>query len=680
MIFPARMRHLTAVILADHSDAVTKKLLDLGVLHTVDIEELADMPRAQLEHYSADRGDQSIAETRSRVESFLRIASVSPEKTTELDIAKLEPVDVDEVNGRLDRLSTELQKIRNRQRELQTEINRLRDIERHISTFGDLERGLADGGRHTYLAIHIGTAPTGAKAEIERDLHSVPSVVVSLSDAEDREALAVVTLKRNDEEVQTVLSRHQFERQAVPSSTGDLDEEARRDVEGKIARLKEQQAEENDRLVGLVRDRKDELLDTWASLRMNELYAQLRSHFSHTDHAVVLTGWVPADAASELEIAIRDSTDGRCYIEWNSAAAVQEQSKRRVRAPVELRNPSFLKPFQMLVVNYAVPDYGTVDPTPFVAVSYLAMFGLMFQDAGHGLVLMVLGSLGVFLSRRGSFQGSGLRSLFRLGVWCGGASIVTGVLFGSYFGMAWLPPLWFDYHGIVAGHGGDGVFTSIFDILTLTIYLGIAIIAMGLVLNWINLVSKRRWIELFFDKGGVFGGIIYGAGVAIAFDFAAGGFQSLTVSPVLVLLVAVPALLLVLKAPLEHVQERRSGHSEPLSGGTLLWFVMEWVIELLEVFSGYLANTLSFMRVAGLGIAHVTLMMAFFQIAEMASPAGGTSALGVLILVLGNALVIALEGLSAGIQSLRLNYYEFFSKYFSGTGEAYRPIALKPRR
>ncbi len=103
---------------------------------------------------------------------------------------------------------------------------------------------------------------------------------------------------------------------------------------------------------------------------------------------------------------------------------------------------------------------------------------------------------------------------------------------------------------------------------------------------------------------------------------------------------------------------------------------MEWIVELLEIFSGYLANTLSFMRVAGLGIAHVSLMAAFESISEMAGGGFG----GVIILILGNLLVIGLEGLSAGIQALRLNYYEFFSKYFTGKGIAYNPVSIRSRR
>lgn len=164
---------------------------------------------------------------------------------------------------------------------------------------------------------------------------------------------------------------------------------------------------------------------------------------------------------------------------------------------------------------------------------------------------------------------------------------------------------------------------------------------------------------------------MYAAGIYTAFVFVQSSYKTMPSSTILSFGLGLPALLLLLKEPFEQILEGQHISFKPSS---LLNIIMEWVVELLEIFSGYLANTLSFMRVAGLGIAHVSLMTAFFQMANMASPLGG-----VLILLLGNALVIALEGLSAGIQSLRLNYYEFFSKYFNGTGRAYEPVSLKSR-
>jgi V/A-type H+-transporting ATPase subunit I len=201
------------------------------------------------------------------------------------------------------------------------------------------------------------------------------------------------------------------------------------------------------------------------------------------------------------------------------------------------------------------------------------------------------------------------------------------------------------------------------------------VIALGLLLNWINCVAKGKWFRLLFDKGGLLGGWIYAAGVYAAMFFVKHDYRQLPDPNLLILLIGVPVLILAFKPVLEYLLHKPR---KPFSLLTPVDFFMEWVVEILEIFSGYLANTLSFMRVAGLGIAHVSLMIAFFAIAEMvAAQSGGYTVASYLILIAGNILVILLEGLSAGIQSLRLNYYEFFSKYFSGSGRAYAPVSLR---
>ena len=331
----------------------------------------------------------------------------------------------------------------------------------------------------------------------------------------------------------------------------------------------------------------------------------------------------------------------------------------------------------MLVKNYAIPEYGTIDPTPIVAVAYLIMFGLMFGDVGHGAVIGLIGLFGVFSLRKDA--GSAFHKLFQLMIWCGVSAMITGALFGSYFGYKWFAPIWFDYHGIIAGHAGPGLITDIGGILLITIYFGIIVIGLGLVLNWINCISKGNWFKLIMDKGGLLGGWMYFAGTYVAFFFAQHNYKQLPESNLLFLLVGLPAVIFMLKPPLEFYLHNKMhpDHKEKFTVFSIMNFTMEWLVEMLEVFSGYLANTLSFMRVAGLGIAHVSLMIAFDQIAKMVTPDGGFNIWSILVLFAGNVLVIGLEGLSAGIQSLRLNYYEFFSKYFSGNGKAYAPISLK---
>ncbi|MFW5768988.1 MAG: V-type ATPase 116kDa subunit family protein, partial [Spirochaetota bacterium] len=237
---------------------------------------------------------------------------------------------------------------------------------------------------------------------------------------------------------------------------------------------------------------------------------------------------------------------------------------------------------------------------------------------------------------------------------------------------------WFDYHGAVFGHASPAGFVKdIYGILTLTIYFGIAVIGIGLIINWYNRVRRGEWFRLIMDKAGILGGWMYGGGIYTAFYFGNHEFKQLPGGTLLFVLLGLPAIFFVGKPFIEHLREKRHGHGKPFGPFTIIDFFMEWLVEMLEIFSGYLANTLSFMRVAGLGIAHVSLMVAFFEIADMAGGERGVSIGSILILLLGNVLVIALEGLSAGIQSLRLNYYEFFSKYFSGTGIAYTPVSLK---
>jgi V/A-type H+-transporting ATPase subunit I len=398
---------------------------------------------------------------------------------------------------------------------------------------------------------------------------------------------------------------------------------------------------------------------------------KMRSTFVKTDSVSFLSGWIPATDRNKVEEGIRKACAGRCHIEW---LAVGQAAPDGSEPPVEMKNSKILAPFQTLVTNFGIPRYGTIDPTGFVAVAYLSMFGLMFGDAGHGLVLIIAGAL---LLNRAKRRRSG-DTLARLILYCGAAAVVAGLLFGSVFGRPIVPALWFDYHGVVNGEPrSGGSVRDIYDILGITIKFGMAVLVTGFVINWVNLVKSRRWKTLLFDKAGLAGGWVYLAGAWMAFYFVGHEYKALPPMGLLLPLLGVPTILLGLKEPIEYMERRKRGEAGRMTVGTILGFVMEWLVGTLEVYSGYLANTLSFMRVAGLGIAHVSLMTAFFQIAAMASPKGGLSIPGVLILVLGNVLVIALEGLSAGIQALRLNYYEFFSRYFNGTGRAYKPISFR---
>lgn len=672
MIFPTVMNLLVAVVLESDVDAATRVLLAAGVMHFIHVKKLAGSLQDHLKEVERAVSPQKITELRRRIESLLGLADIFPSSDARIEIDPLElellePADVEATQAILNNLSGSIKRFRDEQQSISLEIQRLADIHRQVDLYGDIQKGLQANSEFSYLTMQTGAVPTTRVASLRRDLADVPSVMITVKEAETEHLLFLITMKSDSNRVDRALESCQWHDEQFRGEYKGIDGEVARNLDDRTTSLHERHDEIESLIREAVKKKQDALVRQWKNLRMNELYGTVQSYFSKTAKTVLFTGWAPAHDRTTIDDSIRKACKGTCYLEWHDPPGSPDADRSEI--PVELNNPTLLSPFQLLVQNFSVPEYGSLDPTAFVAIAYLAMFGLMFGDAGQGLVLIILGILGRLLYKKRNT----IRKLMALLIWCGSASVVTGVLFGSYFGAQLFRPLWFDYHAIVSGHGGGRYVSSVYDVLVITIYFGISIISLGLLINWLNLVMKRRWFHLIFDKGGIIGGLIYGAGVWATFYFVSHGYSELPREDLLLLLIGIPILLLAFKAPLEH--KRRHGNG-PFRFMSLVDYFMEWIVEVLEIFTGYLANTLSFMRVAGLGIAHESLMIAFFQMARMVGGERGFSIWSLPVLVIGNLLVIGLEGLSAGIQSLRLNYYEFFSKYFTGTGEAYDPVSL----
>jgi len=673
MIVTSKMVYLTAATLSEHAETVAGELLRLGLLHFVRISDVVRdreaIPAGVIEDPDVDANDETSTEARRRIEAVLSFGGFGRPAIGRDAVGTIGSEEIRRATDLADSLTTAIDRTREKQRTIQQQINRLEDLQRHLPVGGaGLPREaarLGEGG--AFLEILTGWIPLDRRESLEQKLSLYPAVITPLSERGERMYFVLVAMKRNVADIGEILAAHGF---TAEKRGSDAPAETRETIDTRLEALRASRRELADSIPAQVAERREELEESWRKMRVRELMGSIRGSFAHTRRVAIISGWLPKTEQDRVERSLAECTDGHIHIEWHQD---REFSGIGVEAPSRLENPRFLSPFQTLVTNFGIPAYGTIDPTSLVAIAYLIMFGLMFGDVGHGIVLLLAGVLGRIWTRRnarsaGVSGGGGLSGaiplLSKLMLWCGSSAIVAGALFGSYFGFGWFPPLWFDYHGVVAGHVHAGPVESIFDVLVITIYFGVIVIGLGLVINWANLLRQRRWFPLVFDKAGVLGGVMYGTGVVAAAQFASSGFRNVPTSPVVLWLLLGPAIVLFLKGPLE-------AHSK-----NPLWWLMEWVIELLEVFSGYLANTLSFMRVAGLGIAHVTLMIAFYQIAKMASPVG-MNVIGVVILVVGNVIVIVLEGLSAGIQSLRLNYYEFFSKHFQPSGVPYTPVSLE---
>ncbi|MHC4679118.1 MAG: V-type ATP synthase subunit I [Planctomycetota bacterium] len=668
MIFTTEMIQLFAVVLGKDCERVTEALLREGVLQFIDVSEDEGEEPDNLSTVKPQVSLTEISDLRKRIEGLLHTGGIIPSTPKETDLNNRISVNIEKEKARIDKISRERENIRDRQRTIQKEILKLEDIARQVERYGI---GLSDvtlPAKHSFISMQVGKLPVLNVRQLEDGLRDLPSLIIVMGQENDMAHHLLISMKRDSEQINKILANTGWIRIELPGELRPVEKDVFEELSVKLKTLSDEQKKLEIDANDLVRKDDKRLREIWGNLRVNELFYKIQTNFKSSSRTVIFTGWLPSSKKEKLTGLIKKACEGRCYLEWNRAG-----SKGTIgdEVPVRFNNPKMLAPFQMLVSNFGIPEYGTIDPTPFVMPLYLAMFGLMFADLGQGLILALLGVLGVSLLRKNE-EKEGLYRLSWLMTWCGLSSIFFGALFGSFFGTGLFPPLWFDFHGIISGHGADNsVINDVFDILSMTIYFGISVITLGLLFNWINIIRTRKWMELFFDKGGIIGGWIYGGGIYVASYMIAHDYKEFPPGMILFLLIGLPSLLLFIKEPYHFFEHARGQSDRTFNVFTLLNFLMGWIVELLEIFSGYLSNTLSFMRVAGLGIAHVCLMISFFTLAGMTSGIAS-----VLILILGNILVIGLEGLTAGIQALRLNYYEFFTKFFHGTGKLYTPISL----
>ncbi|HEY3359962.1 MAG TPA: V-type ATPase 116kDa subunit family protein, partial [Polyangia bacterium] len=374
--------------------------------------------------------------------------------------------------------------------------------------------------------------------------------------------------------------------------------------------------------------------------------------FPRTAATRLIAGWIPAADAAAVAAQLRAATGGRCQLELTPPGASDQAD-----VPVLLRPPWPLRPFAMLVAGFGLPAYRELDPTLFLAVSYLLMFGMMFGDAGHGAVLVLAGALARRVDRRVGW----------LLVYAGLASIGFGVVYGSYFGITALKEhaLWRD------PLEGDPL-----TLMRAAVGLGATMITLGLVLNIINRFRRGDVIGGLLDKFGVAGVIFYWGALLLATRYATLAAQGLVTTAV-VLVLGLPLAAFALRGPLEVLARRRRAGRGPAPGG-LGAALAESLLDPFEAVLVYLANTVSFVRLAAYALSHAALLLATFMLAaELRRASAAGTVWSVLVVIAGNGIAIVLEAIVAAVQALRLEYYEFFGKFFSGAGRPFQPFRVE---
>ena len=540
-------------------------------------------------------------------------------------------------------------------------------------SFANLNAPFSELDQLSYLTLRVGRLDPRQQAELRETLAD-RAVIIPLGG--DR-VLAAASRKGRFA-LDSELKKGDFSPIAIPEGYKGVPEEL---LSGLTERL-QGVAGELEKIAGEKKICREEYGPALRSLAAAYLMAasveDLKGRLVATKSVYLLSGWVPADTVESLVGELEKITDGRVAVRAFNPEEVAGVAAGKEKVPVSLGHGAFVKGFEGVVFSYGSPLYGTIDPTPFVAFFFTILFGIMFGDLGQGFVLFLLGFL---TSRRGPRFFAGLRKYSSPLIAVGVSSMVMGLLTGEVFtheGLLEAPTR--AITGLLTGRPEGrilhlmpekGNIAKLFYFFGFTVSVGIILNSIGLWVNIVNQFSRKKYEAALFSKTGIAGTLLFWYAVFIAVRCAAGGrFVSLDLAGLLV-----PALGIFFGPAIWRLV---SGERPVLEHG-LMVFIMEGFVEILETASTYISNTVSFLRVGAFALSHAVLSFIVFTLSGMVARLPGGTAYSLVILVFGNTVIILLEGMIVAIQVVRLQYYEFFSKFFTETGVEFSPFRFRKK-
>lgn len=346
-----------------------------------------------------------------------------------------------------------------------------------------------------------------------------------------------------------------------------------------------------------------------------------------------LAGWIPKTQAQALEAQISQVTKGDYYLVFEE---VREEEIDEV--PILLENNRWVAPFETLIEMYSLPKYNEIDPTPFMAPFYALAFGMMVADFGYGLFLF----LAILLIKKiFYFDASMKRSLtfFQL---CAIPTMMWGLIYGSFFGMTMPFQLLSNQSDIT-------------EILIISVIFGYIQIFFALILKFYVLWAKK---EQKFKA-------VFQAGSWMLFLLSVGllalGFMVLPETS----LGTIGSIGLVISLIAVVIGGSTEGETFVGKIGTGLYSLMD--------LTNYMSDLVSYTRLMALGVAGGSIAAAFNLIISY-FPTAARFTIGAVLFVLLHAINIFLSYLSAYVHGIRLQYLEFFGKFFTGGGRAFKPF------
>lgn len=516
----------------------------------------------------------------------------------------------------------ELVSLRNRE-------TRLQGAREDLEPYREADLPLARVGESRRFAVHLGALDPDQLEPLRQALEeeAPEAVVEELGAGRDSVYLCLIHALpyRNLPEI---LRAHGFAPATVPAeATGTPKEEIER-MERELEEIQEQRERVRGDLEELLPERQ-RLMAVYDHLGEERDRLLARQELARSQRAFVLGGWIKAADLERLQQAVDDAS--------STGLLVSRDPEPGENPPVAFANPNLVQPFEVVTRLFSVPRPREPDPTPVMAPFFFVSFGVALGDAAYGLLLTLLA---LYLLRSLKLAGMGerlIRMLLVVGVAAAGFGVLTGGILGDLFH---LPALWFD------------PLQDPMRLLLYTLGLGVVQVFVGMGMKARENIRQGQPLAALYDQG--FWYLLIIGLLLLALPQAAGAGQ-------------IMALAAVAGIVLTNGRHQANPVMKILSGAGSLYNI-----------TGVLSDVLSYSRLLALGMATGVIAVAVNTMGRLAGEAGVVGLVAmVLILVVGHAFNLIISTLSAYVHTSRLQYVEFFGKFFEGGGQAFTPFSIK---
>jgi V/A-type H+-transporting ATPase subunit I len=564
--------------------------------------------------------------------SFTKISTEIPS-----DIPALENIEayVAEYESILDKELNNLESLQTDLDELKGLANKLTILEKHkirIDQLGDFK----------HMFVKAGLIQRELTPRLNRYAEGTTVNFTSFPETRKEDFVVITGLDDDKSHIESALPLLNFNEMAFPDNINPVPEKALQEINSNIREKKDQVQKIENSIRKIGKKFREESKKYEPVVRGTLNLEEARSNLSRTSRMSLVHGWVPEEKAEEVTNAVIEATSGAAYVKI-------EDPDSNDAPPVKMQNKGVRQSFELLTRLRGTPDYREVDPTTIMTILFSIMFGFMFGDVGSGLVFVIIGLMLRNLQRELlKISAKAVNKLGSIILACGITSMIFGFFYGEFFlfpGV--IPPLLFS------------PFHNQTTIIVVALIFGVIQIGLGLILKIINTIREGDKHKTIFSIVVL---AYYVVGVLLAMEYARTLSLSTFTENWILTIIAMSLLGLIFLFPL----------IEGLISGKLniIAQLLKGFSEFIETFLSLLTNSISYVRLAAFAIAHGALGLSALILA---------SVIGVMpSYVLMNILVILIEGLAILVQSMRLTYYEFFTKFYSGSGKPYKPFSLPP--